>query len=233
MISFFRFFPNSKKKTIESKKFSTSPHDLTELAKIIKNGGVIAFPFNGIFGLIGDNDNKQAYEKIYIAKNRPKEKKLVKIIPPELIHHHANIASLPVSQDQLVSFWKDIHALGIILPAKNSAETILNIWTEYEPLRKLFEEFQKQGGRAFVGTSANKSGRSTHTSFDSLWNDFKFDIDAMVEADFDHLDKDRKKSTTVIKFDNQKVFIHRSGNVNESELVQFMKKHQLPDLNNS
>ncbi len=220
---------------------AANPGHLKEVAGIIKNGGIVAFPFNGIFGLFGDVDNLKAANKILKAKNRPKDKNLIIVFEPERLPEFINIPKVKYSKTKIIKLWKEIHALGIILPANETAPknlviksggltTILPIWTEYKPLRTLLKYFQNIGGRAFVGTSANKSGQPTHFKVDSLISDFEKDVDAIVTDSFDHLNPTRLKSTTVIDLTNGSPRLHRLGNVEELELEILLKKHGLPQI---
>lgn len=225
----------------KAKKLSVkNPKDLLEAAKIIKSGGIIAFPFNGIFGLFGDIDDKSAAEKIINIKKRPKDKKLIMVVLPEHLHEVVDTTKIHHDVGKIQKLLKKIHALGLILPAATTApyhlvergdiDTILTIWTEYLPLRIVLRHFRKLGGRAFVGTSANKSGQPTHNSFATLWNDFENDLDAIIEDNFDHLDPIRRKSTTVIDITNHQPRLHRLGNVYEEELDQALADLGFPTL---
>lgn len=214
--------------------------DIKEVAAIIKKGGIVAFPFNGIYGLFGDADNARAAQKIIVAKNRPKDKKLILVSPPEYIHEHVDLNKFHHKKENLISLWKNIHALGIILPAAKTApkhlvineeiDTILTIWTEYMPIRQLVEEFRSLGGRALVGTSANKNGQPTHYAVESLTKDFQKEVNIIVSDNFDHLPVIRRKSTTVIDLTNGSPVLHRLGNVEEKELKKALKVNGFPKL---
>ncbi len=213
--------------------------DLKRAAEIMKAGGVVAFPFNGIFGLFGDIDNREAAEKIIDAKNRPKDKKLIIVADPDHIEEVADLRQVQFSKERIVNLWRTIHALGIILPASTMApyhlvnreeNTVLPIWTQYEPLITTMNYLRRLGCRAFVGTSANKSGLATQYRFDSLWQDFSHDVEAVVEANFDHLPSYRNKSTTVIDLTDQYPILHRLGNVDEEELKEVLERCSFPEL---
>lgn len=214
--------------------------DLKRAAEIMKAGGIVALPFNGIFGLFGDMDNREAAEKIINAKNRPRDKKLIIVSDPDHIEEIANVKKVQFPKEKIVALWRSIHALGIILPASTTApyhlvardeiDTVLPIWTQYEPLIKVMGHLRKLGRRAFVGTSANKSGQTTQYRFDSLWRDFSCDVEAIVEADFSYLSPDRFKSTTVIDLTNSHPRLHRLGNVDEEELREALTKNGFPEL---
>lgn len=108
--------------------------------------------------------------------------------------------------------------------------TVLVIWTEYPPLRYSMECFRELGGRAWIGTSANKSGQPTHWRFPELVTDFLYDVAALVEDDFTHLPERRRKSTSIVDFTNTIPRFHRDGNVSETEIKRAFKKHHLPGL---
>ena len=51
--------------------------ELREAAQIIKNGGLVAFPTETVYGLGGDGTDKNAAAKIYAAKGRPSDNPLI------------------------------------------------------------------------------------------------------------------------------------------------------------
>lgn len=216
--------------------------DLARCAQVIREGGIVAFPFNGVFGLFGDIDNLPAAEAIIAVKKRPKERKLLAVSTPESIEAYTDLSRTNYSRESLIALWKDIHALGIILPASTHApyhltvgedmidRTILTIWTEYTPLRTMIEHCYRMGGRGLVGTSANKFGEATHFDPDSIWEDFKTDLRAVVVDRFDELPPNRKKSTSIIDLTNDHPRLHREGNVSEVEIRAALKRHNFPEL---
>ena len=50
---------------------------LQEAGTIIKNGGLVAFPTETVYGLGGDALNKESSRKIYAAKGRPSDNPLI------------------------------------------------------------------------------------------------------------------------------------------------------------
>ncbi len=112
-------------------------------ADCIARGEIIISAFNGVFGIFGDADRKEVVNKILNAKDRPLDKGLVLVTPPELLHEHVDMQSAALSKyyslENIVQLYHNVHAIGIILPAAISSapsslvknQTILNIWTEY------------------------------------------------------------------------------------------------------
>lgn len=214
---------------------------LKRTAEIIKSGGIVAFPFNGIYGLFGDINNHKSAKAIIKAKKRPKDKNLIVVSHPEYLDTHVDFSKLKYSKNMLSSLWSKLHALGIILPASEkvpkhlikragSKKTVLIIWTEYAPLRRMLNYFRELGGEALVGTSANKSGTSTHINPDELWNEFASDVDAVIVDHFDDLPLHRKKSTSIIDLTGDEPYFRRSGNVSYEEIQQALIEGGFPQL---
>lgn len=216
---------------------------LRRTAEIIHEGGIVAFPFNGIFGLFGDIDRIEVTELIHEAKDRPHDKKLIQVCLPEYINELADFSRTPFEEEQVIRLWKNVHALGLILHAGTTAPfhlvikedgpetaTVLPIWTEYDPLRYMIEHFRRLGGRALVGTSANKAGEPTHWRFEELKVDFSDSVHALIESDFSHLPEIRRRSTTIIDLTGEVPRLHREGNVLESEISDVLAKNGFPPL---
>ena len=60
---------------IEEEKISREA--VGEAGKIIKNGGLVAFPTETVYGLGGNALDEKASEKIYRAKGRPSDNPLI------------------------------------------------------------------------------------------------------------------------------------------------------------
>ena len=54
---------------------------LLEAAEILKNGGLVAFPTETVYGLGANALNEEAAKKIYAAKGRPSDNPLIAHIP--------------------------------------------------------------------------------------------------------------------------------------------------------
>ena len=50
---------------------------MKEAGEILKNGGLVAFPTETVYGLGGDGLNARSSEKIYTAKGRPSDNPLI------------------------------------------------------------------------------------------------------------------------------------------------------------
>lgn len=64
-------------KIYQIKKDAADHAAIEEAAKVIRNGGLVAFPTETVYGLGADAQNPQAAEKIYAAKGRPSDNPLI------------------------------------------------------------------------------------------------------------------------------------------------------------
>ena len=50
---------------------------LRQAGEVLKNGGLVAFPTETVYGLGGDGLNRESSKKIYAAKGRPSDNPLI------------------------------------------------------------------------------------------------------------------------------------------------------------
>jgi L-threonylcarbamoyladenylate synthase len=200
-------------------------------AELIASGEIVAFEFYGAFAFLGDADQEQAAHKIFRAKNRPLSQTLSLVCPPEYLHEHVNIEVIARSHsfEKIKQLYREIHALGIILPAAIPGAplhllqggTIHNVWTEYPPfypIRQLVNQLRHIGKRALLGASANMSGEPTYTSSQEVLAAYEGQIAAVLSDDEANIPLNRKKSTTMLDLTSEYPRLHREGNVPEAEL---------------
>ena len=85
-------------------------------AEIIKKGGIVAFPTETVYGLAADFSNKQAVNRIFEVKKRPKDKPLTVQIQ-DITSLEELTCDIPAFAYQLMSkFWPG--PLTLVLPAR-------------------------------------------------------------------------------------------------------------------
>ena len=96
-------------------------NDLNKAAGIIKNGGLVAVPTETVYGLAGNGLDKNAVDKIYEVKGRPRIKPLSLMVPgEESIKNYCN--DIPEAAYTLAGeFWPG--PLTIVLNAKTDLIT--------------------------------------------------------------------------------------------------------------
>jgi len=162
-----------------------SPEKLSQAVKIIKNGGLVAFPTETVYGLGADALSEEAVRKIFLTKQRSFTNPLnINIADASLVEKFAtNI------EDR---FWKIIAnfwpgPLTIILPLKKASvpqEVTAGLATVgfRMPQNQLARALIKQVG-AMVAPSANLSGGLSPTSFKHVLADLGGVIEAIIACD--------------------------------------------------
>ena len=82
-----------------------TPQNINQAANIIKNGGLIAYPTETVYGLGADPHNAEAIQKIFIAKGRAEDKGIILLIRgvddlSTLVHTVS-----PTAQILIEAFW--------------------------------------------------------------------------------------------------------------------------------
>ena len=89
---------------------------IKEAGSIIKDGGIVAFPTETVYGLGADALNSEAVKKIFIAKGRPQDNPLIVHVSSKDLSNL--VKDVPkVAQDLMNKFWPG--PLTIILDKKD------------------------------------------------------------------------------------------------------------------
>ncbi len=151
--------------------------------KILKAGGIVAFPTDTVYGLGADAFNSKAVERIYEVKKRPRYLPL-----PLLIDDMSQLGTVaaPVSQVALFlarHFWPG--GLTLILPKAASLPTYLanqstiavRVPAHLVPLALI------QGlGEPIIGTSANISGKASTLTVDEVKQQLGDKVDFTIDG---------------------------------------------------
>lgn len=157
---------------------------LRQAAEIIKNGGLVAFPTETVYGLGGDALNPQSSRKIYTAKGRPLDNPLIvhicrfediRRIVKRLPEHAVKIAD---------AFWPG--PLTMILPKSEivpkettgGLATVAVRFPSHPVARKLIE----YSGGYIAAPSANASGKPSPTQARYVQEDMDGRIEMIVDG---------------------------------------------------
>jgi L-threonylcarbamoyladenylate synthase len=145
-------------------------HEIKIAAEALKDGHLVAFPTETVYGLGADATNEKAVRRIYSVKERPSDNPLiVHISSSELLIKWA--IDIPEYALKLAEkFWPG--PMTLILKrtrlAKNfitGSQEVVGIRVPAHPIAtSLLAEFEKIGGNGVVAPSANKFGSVSPTS---------------------------------------------------------------------
>lgn len=155
--------------------------DIEKAADIIKNGGLVAFPTETVYGLGADATNSEACCNIFIAKNRPGDNPLiVHLSSPEDAEKYAHTSDL---------YYKLAEAfmpgpLTVILPKREiipaSVSANLDTVAIRIPQHPTARELIRLSERPIAAPSANLSGRPSPTSAIHVIEDMMGRVDAIL-----------------------------------------------------
>lgn len=157
---------------------------LNEAAKIIKRGGLVAFPTETVYGLGANGLDEEAVKKIYIAKERPQDNPLILHVSSKeevdvLVKEVSDVAKLCMDK-----FWPG--PLTLILNRSKIVPDVITGGLDSVAIRmpnneialKLIEE----AGTPIAAPSANTSGSPSPTKANHVIEDLKGKIDMIIDG---------------------------------------------------
>ncbi|MFT4715477.1 MAG: L-threonylcarbamoyladenylate synthase [Paracoccaceae bacterium] len=170
---------------IKTSRLGTDQAGIDQAVAIWRNGGLVAFPTETVYGLGADACDGQAVAKIFTAKNRP-------AFNP-LIIHVADIATAQkyavlngLAEDLANAFWPG--PLSLVLPLRSDSSLSplvtagLNTVAVRIPENPLAQHLLADFGGAIAAPSANPSGRISATNADHVLNGLSGRIDAVIDG---------------------------------------------------
>ena len=157
---------------------------ITEAVKIMKEGGVIAYPTETFYGLGADIGNSQALEKIYAIKGRDFSKPISIIIGSreDLARFAEEIT--PAAEILMDRFWPGgltlLFKASQDVPRKLTAKTgEIGVRLSGNPVATLLA--QSLSG-AITATSANRSGQKECVSVEEVVGCIGENLDAVIDG---------------------------------------------------
>lgn len=172
--------------------------EINKALAVLKDGGVILYPTDTIWGLGCDATNEEAVAKVNAIKGRPAEKSLIVLLDTDN-KLQSYVSEVPDVAYQLIEYAEK--PLTIIFSgAKNLAKNVINAdgsvgirVVKHEFCEQLLQRFRKP----IVSTSANISGQSSPQFFDQISEEVKSAVDLIV--DLDQEDRTVKQPSTIVK----------------------------------
>ena len=151
--------------------------DLQAALQVLRNGGIIVYPTDTVWGIGCDATNAEAVAKIYALKQREDSKSMLVLLdsPAKLPYYVGEIPDAAWAMLEAVQDAKDTKPLTIIYPnARNMAANLI-AKDDSVGIRITNEPFSKalcaQLKHPLVSTSANISGHPTARFFHEIENE--------------------------------------------------------------
>ncbi len=188
---------------------------LQEAGEIIRQGGLVVFPTETVYGLGGDGTNAESAKKIYAAKGRPSDNPLIiHICEPQDAEEYA------VTND---TYYKLARAfmpgpLTVVLPKKNTIppETTggLDSVAIRCPSHPVARGLIKAAGIPIAAPSANLSGKPSPTCAEHVIDDLSGRVDMIIDGGSCEIGLE----STIVKLDGNRAIILRPGAITEDAL---------------
>ena len=194
-------------------------NDLLEAAQYIKEGKLVLFPTETVYGIGANGLDDNAVSKIFVAKNRAQDN--------PLILHISNINMLDRIADDLTDLERKIindffpGPLTIILKRKenipNSVTAGLDTVGVRMPSNKIARDLIELSDTPIAAPSANISGKPSGTNIQDIFNELNDKVDYILDGG----DTKIGLESTVIRIINNKIHILRPGKITYDDLIKY------------
>ena len=198
------------------------PSDIKQLVErgisILKQGGIVAFPTDTVYGLGACADIGQAVERVYQVKERPRNMAL-----PLLLANISQISEVARPVPQIA--WVLAHiflpgGLTLVLHKSGSVPDIIAAGGETVAVRvpnHLIPMMLIEGvGTPIVGTSANLSGKPSALTADEVYSQFGDRIDLIIDGGR----CPGGKESTIVDVTGETPVVLREGAISQEKLRQ-------------
>ncbi|MDD6920579.1 MAG: L-threonylcarbamoyladenylate synthase [Eubacteriales bacterium] len=207
---------------IETKILSTTEENLKLAGNIIRDGGIVAFPTETVYGLGANGMNADSVKKIFVAKGRPSDN--------PLILHISDIEQLYDLAEEVTeeckklieAFWPG--PLTVVVKAKKNipVQTRGGLDTVGIRLPQNFvaQKIIENANVPIAAPSANLSGKPSPTKYNHVIDDMQGRIDAIVCGE----DCKIGVESTVISVFDENITILRPGKISKKEIETVLGK---------
>ena len=190
---------------------------LKDPAEIIKNGGLVAFPTETVYGLGASALNEDAARNIYLAKGRPSDNPLIiHISKPEEAEKYCytNEIFYILAEKYMPGPLTVIMKKKKIIPYSITGG--LDTVAVRCPSNKIANKLIEMSGVPIAAPSANTSGKPSPTKAEHVINDMNGKIDCIINGG----DCEIGLESTIIKIENDTCTLLRPGGITVRQLKE-------------
>ncbi len=197
---------------------------LKETAKIIKNGGIVIFPTETVYGIGTNGFNEDGIRRIYELKKRDFSKPISLLVSNmEMVKMVAKDVS-DLEYALMEKFWPG--PFTIILKKKKDVPDILTANGDTVGVRMPSGEIAKKlieyAGVPIATPSANISGKPSGTNVNDIIKDFDGKVDCIIDSGESKLGI----ASTIVKVVDNIPHILREGSITKKEIEDVVKKYK-------
>ncbi len=194
---------------------------LQDAANCIKDGKLVLFPTETVYGIGADGLNEEAVKNIFIAKGRASDNPLILHVSSiEMIEKIAKDIS-PLEYELINNFFPG--PLTIILNRKGIVPNVVTANLDTVGVRmpenKIAHDLIELSNTPIAAPSANISGKPSGTNINDIFNELNDKVDYIIDGG----DTKIGLESTVIRVINNEINILRPGKITYEDLSKFAK----------
>lgn len=195
--------------------------EIETIALELKNGKVIAFPTDTVYGVSVIYDDLVALENLKLAKGRPETKPI-----PTMVASLEQIRKIALVDNRALKVIKSFMpgAITIILPKKDEVSDYITNGKKTIAIRMPNDEFILElidkCGKPLLVSSANLSGGDNSFTTNDVLAQLDERIDGIVEGT-----AGGKLASTIVDLTGDNIIILREGPISYEEIVKTLEKN--------
>ena len=168
---------------METRILPPTDEGLAIAGDLLRNGGLVGFPTETVYGLGGNALDEEAAARIFEAKGRPADNPLI-VHVPDAGHLHGLATVTPLAARLATSFWPGpltlvLDASPDVPPTTSAGLATVAVRVPDHPIAIALLE---SAGIPVAAPSANRSGRPSPTTAGHVLADLGGRIDAVIEG---------------------------------------------------
>lgn len=204
---------------IRMKTLLLSSKELEIAKQLLLIGEIVGFPTETVYGLGVIYDQKDAFEKLMIAKNRPENKPFTLMCSSlEMIESYADINN---KVKMLIRRFMP-GPLTLIVKSKKGLPNYVTAGGEYVGVRisehHLVIELIRRVGKPLLVPSANKSGEVSLSLYKDVYRKFNGEIAGLIKENALN-----DLPSTIIKIEDDKLVCIRKGSLSLEEIDEYWR----------
>lgn len=199
---------------------SFEKNQIVEAANLLKEGGLLAFPTETVFGFGVIYDNEASYKRLIEVKRRPPEKPFTLMCSD--ISDIDKFAFINKNAEKLISKYMP-GQFTIILDAKSSLPSYCVSKENKVGIRipddNAIRELIRKTGKPLLVPSANRSGEAPINTSSEIVKQFEKEIDGVIIGE-----ANSKVPSTIVSIDGENVNIIREGLITKEEILKTLEE---------
>ncbi len=205
---------------------------LKEASRYIKEGKLVLFPTETVYGIGADGLNAEAVKKIFIAKGRASDNPLILHVSNYQMIEQIASDITPLEKKLITNFFPG--PLTIVLKRKNHVPNVVTANLDTVGVRmpenKIAHDLIALANTPIAAPSANISGRPSGTNISDIFDELNDKVDYIIDGGETKVGLE----STVIKVIDNEIHILRPGKITYDDLKKYGKvvipKHILKEV---